>query len=104
MIAGPPGGEYEEEYPPVDSGFYSVYAPDDYDYSEYDDEWGTFRPDDGSWDIEHYRNRMPDFDCHYDLQQHRWVCDCAQFLRDDHCKHSYSYRGMVNVPVSEEYL
>lgn len=96
---GPPEGNYEEEYPPVDTGFYSVYSPDDYD-----EEWGTFNPDDEDWAAERYRQRVPDFNCRYDYETHRWVCDCERFVVTGKCLHSYRYRGMENVPVSEEYL
>ena len=105
MHVGPPGDEeYQEEYPPVDSGFYSVYVPDDYDYGDYDEEWGTFRPDDEDWAAEYYRRQVPDFNIHYDLDQRKWICDCARFVRTGACLHSYRYRGEEIVPVSEEYL
>jgi len=100
-MTSPPGDDYQEEYPPVDSGFYSVYAPDDYDY---DDEWGTFRPDDEDWEAEYYRRQVPAFNVRYDMETRRWLCDCARFVNQGACLHSYRYRGEEIVPVSEEYL
>jgi hypothetical protein len=99
MHVGPPGDEYEEEYPPADSGFYSIYQPDDYD-----EEWGTFSPDDGDLAAERYRRRVPDFHIYFDYEQRKWICDCARFVSQGACLHSYRYRGEEIVPVSEEYL
>ena len=37
-MTSPPEDEYSEEYPPVDSGFRSIFLNDD----DYDEEWGTW--------------------------------------------------------------
>jgi hypothetical protein len=101
----PPGDdEWQEEYPPADSGFRSIYAPDDYDYSDYDEEWGTFNPDDEDWQAEQYRRLVSDFNIYYDMATRRWICDCARYVRQGACLHSYKYRGEEIVPVSERYL
>ena len=97
----PPGDDYQEEYPPADTGFYSVYVPDDYDY---DDEWGTFNPDDEDWAAERYRTQVPQFNVSYDLATRRWICDCARFLRQGACLHSYKFRGEEIVRADERYL
>lgn len=95
----PPGDDYEEEYPPVDTGFYSVYVPDDYD-----EEWGTFNPDDEDWAAERYRRQVPAFNVRYDLETRRWLCDCTRFIRQGACLHSYKFRGEEVVRADERYL
>jgi hypothetical protein len=91
-----PPEEWEEVPVPADL---SPYTPD-----FYDEEWGTFNPDDEDWQAEEYRRLVPDFNIYYDREQRRWICDCARYLAKGACLHSYKYRGEEIVAVNEEYL
>jgi hypothetical protein len=102
MQIDPPGeNEYDEEDPSADLLYYGAYV---YTPGDYDEEWGTFNPDDEDWEAEYYRRLVPDFDCHYDLETRRWVCDCVRFTAKGRCPHSDKFRGEEIVPVSEEFL